>query len=81
MPIKVGEQSYTTSRDTIAFLDSYVLCSGWLDGRVGFAYATARYRYYAAIDRAYRALNQSGAAVPSPAAAATGPVPDGGVAD
>ena len=68
-------------RPLFAFLDSYALCRGFLDGRTGFAYAMARYRYYAAIDKAHRFLIQQPDAGPSPAAAATTMVKSDGAAD
>ena len=51
-------------RPVMAFFDSYVLCRGFLDGVTGFAYAMARYRYYAAIDQAYRDITRPPANAP-----------------
>ncbi|MEO0391950.1 MAG: glycosyltransferase family 2 protein [Pseudomonadota bacterium] len=55
-------------RSLLAFIDSYILCLGFLDGRTGWDYARARGRYYGAIDAAYHALTQAAGASSAPGA-------------
>ncbi len=66
---------HTPLRPLAAFIDSYVLCLGFLDGRIGLSYACARAWYYREIDRAVRRHKQVASRSSDAAAGTTATVP------